>query len=221
MIGYHLEREGSFEIGRPGSREWKNFGRRWRRGLGGLENWTIFLDIICVSSLSRGIDTCLTEGNQSSTLLEYFQHYSKNIIVIFKRNQFIGFDDHSKTRRQILFKALSTKRIVKIFPTGRINIFRENWAKLNPKYITINRRLKIAIFEDPLPRKPTKGNSYAPRSKITWGCRNKGTFEEGCCQGRNIGQRSICQHNISAPHERENFSTKSEEFKPSSSLSRI
>ena len=123
-----------------------------------------------------------SEGNQSSTLLEYFQHYSKNIIVIFKRNQFIGFDDHSKTRRQILFKALSTKRIVKIFPTGRINIFRENWAKLNPKYITINRRLKIAIFEDPLPRKPTKGNSYAPRSKITWGCRNKGTFEEGAAK---------------------------------------
>ena len=27
------------------------FGRRWTRGMGGLENWTIFMDVICVSSL--------------------------------------------------------------------------------------------------------------------------------------------------------------------------
>ena len=41
----------SFEIGRPRSRGWINFGRRWTRGVRGLENWTIFMDVICVSSL--------------------------------------------------------------------------------------------------------------------------------------------------------------------------
>ena len=42
---------GSFEIGRPSSRMWKNFGRRWTWGMGGLENWTIFIDVISLSSL--------------------------------------------------------------------------------------------------------------------------------------------------------------------------
>ena len=42
---------GSFEIGRAKSRGWKNVGRRWTRGVRGLENWTIFKDVICVSSL--------------------------------------------------------------------------------------------------------------------------------------------------------------------------
>ena len=46
-----IGRRGSFEIGRPVSRRWKNFGQRWTRGLGALENWTIFMDVICVSSL--------------------------------------------------------------------------------------------------------------------------------------------------------------------------
>ena len=41
---------GSFEIGCPGSRGWKNSGHRWTRGVGGLENWTIFVDVIFVSS---------------------------------------------------------------------------------------------------------------------------------------------------------------------------
>ena len=44
---------GSFEIGRPRSTRWKNFGRRWKKGLRGLENWIIFMEVICVSSLSR------------------------------------------------------------------------------------------------------------------------------------------------------------------------
>ena len=35
---------GSFESGRPRSRDWKNFGRRWM-------NWIIFIDVICVASL--------------------------------------------------------------------------------------------------------------------------------------------------------------------------
>ena len=56
MIGYNLAvGEGSFEIGRPRSRRWKNFGRSWTSEAGGgrvvLENWIIFMDIICVSSL--------------------------------------------------------------------------------------------------------------------------------------------------------------------------
>ena len=44
---------GSLEIGRPRSKESKNFGRRWARGTGGLGNSTIFLDVICVSSPSK------------------------------------------------------------------------------------------------------------------------------------------------------------------------
>ena len=43
----------SFEIGLPRSRGWKNFGHKWTRGVGGPENWTIFMDAICVSSLNR------------------------------------------------------------------------------------------------------------------------------------------------------------------------
>ena len=40
-----------FETERPRSRGWKNFGRRWMKGVGGLKNWTIFMDVICVLSL--------------------------------------------------------------------------------------------------------------------------------------------------------------------------
>ena len=40
-----------FEIGPPRSRRWKNFGRNWTREMGDLENWTIFMGVICVSSL--------------------------------------------------------------------------------------------------------------------------------------------------------------------------
>lgn len=43
---------GSFEIVRPRSRGWKTFGRRWTRGMRGLENWTTFMNVICVSSLT-------------------------------------------------------------------------------------------------------------------------------------------------------------------------
>ena len=60
MIGYHLEggggrRGGSLEIGRPRLRGWKNFGRSWTKVVGGLENcenWTIFINVICISSLT-------------------------------------------------------------------------------------------------------------------------------------------------------------------------
>ena len=46
-------RRDSLEIGRPRSRGSKNFGRRWTRGVGGLENWTIFMDVICVLFLNE------------------------------------------------------------------------------------------------------------------------------------------------------------------------
>ena len=52
MIVYHLERGGSFEIGRPMSKGWKKFGRRWTGGVGGLENLVISMDVICVTSLT-------------------------------------------------------------------------------------------------------------------------------------------------------------------------
>ena len=48
-VGGGLEGGGSFETGRPRSRGWKNFGKT--RGVGGLKNWTFFMDVICVSSL--------------------------------------------------------------------------------------------------------------------------------------------------------------------------
>ena len=44
---------GSFEIGRPRSRGKKNFGHRWTREVRGFENWTIFMDVICVSSITK------------------------------------------------------------------------------------------------------------------------------------------------------------------------
>ena len=47
---------GSFEIGRPMSKGWKNFRRSWTTEVGRLENWTIFTDVICVSSLSSKIN---------------------------------------------------------------------------------------------------------------------------------------------------------------------
>ena len=53
------ERQGaggeSFETGGSSSRGWKNFGRRGARGVGGLENWTIFTDVIRVPSLTRSL----------------------------------------------------------------------------------------------------------------------------------------------------------------------
>ena len=42
----------SFEIGRPRSRGWKTVGRRWTKVVGGFQNWTIFMDVISVSSLA-------------------------------------------------------------------------------------------------------------------------------------------------------------------------
>ena len=44
---------GSFEIGRPRPRGWIKFGLSWTSWVGGLENWTIFMDVICVSSLKK------------------------------------------------------------------------------------------------------------------------------------------------------------------------
>ena len=53
--GMHRWGGGSFEIGHPRSRGWNDFGRSWTRGVGGLENWIIFMDVICVSSLETHI----------------------------------------------------------------------------------------------------------------------------------------------------------------------
>ena len=44
---------GSFEIGRARSRGWKNFAQRWTRGVEALENWRIFMVVICASSTPR------------------------------------------------------------------------------------------------------------------------------------------------------------------------
>ena len=42
---------GSFEIRRPRSRWLKNYGPTWTKGVEGLENRTIVMDVVCVSSL--------------------------------------------------------------------------------------------------------------------------------------------------------------------------
>ena len=42
---------GGVEIGRASSRGWENFGRSWTRWVQGLEDWSIFMDITCVSSV--------------------------------------------------------------------------------------------------------------------------------------------------------------------------
>ena len=31
----------------------ENFGCEWTKGMGGLKNWTAFMDVICVSYLKR------------------------------------------------------------------------------------------------------------------------------------------------------------------------
>ena len=52
------------EIGRPRSMGWKNIGRRWTRGVGGYENWTTFMDVVCLLSLSQnqGFQRSLSEN---------------------------------------------------------------------------------------------------------------------------------------------------------------
>ena len=52
------EGRGLFQIGHPRSRVWKNYWRRWTRGMGDLENWTIFMDVIYVSSLKNEQNGC-------------------------------------------------------------------------------------------------------------------------------------------------------------------
>ena len=42
---------GCLKLDVQGQGGWKIFGRRWTRGVGGLENRTIFMDVICVSPL--------------------------------------------------------------------------------------------------------------------------------------------------------------------------
>ena len=52
---------GLFEIGRPRSSRWKNFGRRWTRGMMGLEKWTIFMDFVFVLSLMNVVKSHKTD----------------------------------------------------------------------------------------------------------------------------------------------------------------
>ena len=69
----------SFGIGCPRSRGWKNFGRRWTRGVGCFENWTIFMDVICVSSLIRNIHFYFRKGWQNNRTINAFLNKGLNI----------------------------------------------------------------------------------------------------------------------------------------------
>ena len=48
-----MERGSSFEAGRPRSTWEKNLGEVGQEVWGGIENWTTFMDVICVSSLFK------------------------------------------------------------------------------------------------------------------------------------------------------------------------
>ena len=60
--------QGSFETRRPRSRRWKNFGRRWTMGVGDLENWTIFMNFISVSSLIKFTFVTRKRENKSARI---------------------------------------------------------------------------------------------------------------------------------------------------------
>ena len=64
---------------RPRSRRGKNFVRRWTRVLRGLENWTIFMDVICVSPLTSSEIVCYT----LFACGHYFVQYGFMYIYIF------------------------------------------------------------------------------------------------------------------------------------------
>ena len=69
----------TFEIGRPRSGGWKNFGRRWTRGVGGPQNWRIFMDVIRVSSYIGFTIFHLSEAATGGVLLEkVFLEISQN-----------------------------------------------------------------------------------------------------------------------------------------------
>ena len=59
---------GLFETRRPRSRGWKNFGRRWTMGMGDLENWTIFMNFISVSSLIKFTFVTRKQENKSAPI---------------------------------------------------------------------------------------------------------------------------------------------------------
>ena len=69
----------SFKIGRPRLRGLKNVGRRWTRGVGGLEYWTVFMGVICVSSLTSTApswERCL-------------KLYVKNSVKVYKIEEYV------------------------------------------------------------------------------------------------------------------------------------
>ena len=81
----------SFELGRPTSRGWKNFGRRWTRVVGGLENWTIFMDVICISSLSGTdfFDRGFTTHSYCVKKLLGAHRYGHSVFTIRKKIKFL------------------------------------------------------------------------------------------------------------------------------------
>ena len=82
-----------FEMGRPRSRGWKNIGRRWTKGMVGLENWTILMDVIFVSSLTyskilyvkdllSGLRRFLAAESPLKMLKNYFYFMLKALFVL-------------------------------------------------------------------------------------------------------------------------------------------
>ena len=73
----------SFAIGSPRSRGWSNFRRRWTRRVRSLENWTIFMDVTCVSS------QMINHLNGSISL--YYKSCHKLVVLQFWDLWFIMF----------------------------------------------------------------------------------------------------------------------------------
>ena len=80
--------QGSFEIGRSRSRGRKNSGRRWTRGLGGPENWTIFMDVMCVSSLNA---LFLKVNNELHKINQWFKWFISSKLFLSSKDNILFF----------------------------------------------------------------------------------------------------------------------------------
>ena len=72
----------------------------------------------------------LSKETHSRSLLQKLQENSKNITILFKRNQFLGLDNQPKIHRHIFFKTLSTKRIPKLAGDKISYRYQKTWNRV-------------------------------------------------------------------------------------------
>ena len=89
---------GGVEIGRASSRGWENFGRSWTRWVQGLEDWSIFMDITCVSSVIciQLVHFFFFPPKRSNVVFACFFIYSKSTKLKLKvqYGHFDSFNDY-------------------------------------------------------------------------------------------------------------------------------